>query len=147
MEETYRQAFTEVDIILSLMPNVLVKKIPEKLRSLIKKEKSKNYNPIIKEPIEDFKLKEETLIILSLIYRDFLCDENKKNELKARDKKQLEEEEKELSKKYNSEGIFENRKISQINSEKRELIVKEEKWYKKIYNFIKNVILSIDKRQ
>lgn len=72
MKEVYREAFSEIDEIFKLMPISFINKIPIKFRDMIHNEKSKEYQPIIEEPLENYTLKEETIIILSLIYRDFL---------------------------------------------------------------------------
>ena len=73
MKQEYRKAFTEVNAIIQLMPEELVDKIPSKFRVMLEEEEDKDYYPNIKEPLEEQKLKEETIIILGLIYRDFLC--------------------------------------------------------------------------
>ena len=71
MKEVYREAFSEIDEIFKLMPISFITKIPIKFRNMIHNEKSKEYQPIIEEPLENYTLKDETIIILSLIYRDF----------------------------------------------------------------------------
>lgn len=109
MKEIYKEAFSEVDEIFKLMPTNLLNKIPAKFRKMINSEKSMNYNPIIREPIEDFVLKEETIVILALIYRDFLCSSEEKEKLKLRDAEKIREAEEELRKKYNPDNIFKNR--------------------------------------
>lgn len=93
MNEIYRQAFSEIDEILKIMPLNLLEKIPTKFKEMIKEEKSIEYKPEIKEPLENYQLKEETIIILALIYRNFLCDKEKKEELKLRDAQRIKEAE------------------------------------------------------
>lgn len=80
MKPEYREAFEEIYEIFSLMPKELLKKIPTKFYEMIEEERDTNYSPNIQEPLEKQKLKNETIIILGLIYRDFLCslDEKKK---------------------------------------------------------------------
>ena len=73
------EAFTEVNEIIKLMPEELVNKIPSKFREMIQEERDRNYVPDIKEPLENCKLKEETIIILGLMYRDFLCSPEEKS--------------------------------------------------------------------
>ena len=79
------EAFAEVNEIIKLMPLELVKKIPSKFREMIVEEKDNNYIPDIKEPIEKCKLKNETIIILGLIYRDFLCSPDERKKLQEKD--------------------------------------------------------------
>ena len=85
MKQEYMEAFSEVDEILEIMPTALSNKIPQKFKEIIKNEKSKDYIPNIKEPIDKCPMMEETIIILALIYRDFLCNEEERK--KARDGK------------------------------------------------------------
>ena len=147
MNEMYKDAFSEVDAILELMPEKLLDKIPKRFRQIIKNEKSTDYKPKIKEPIEEIELKEETLIILALIYRDFLCDNEEKEKIKLRDAKIIKELEEEIRNKYSPDDIFKKQKNSntenaientKINKEVQLTII-EEKWYKKIYKIIKNI--------
>ncbi len=80
MKKEYMEVFSEIYEIFKLMPQELLNKIPQKFCEIIKEERDKEYIPNIKEPIENQKLKDETIILLGLIYRDFLCstDERKK---------------------------------------------------------------------
>ena len=147
MKLIYKEAFSEIDAIFKLMPSNLLNKIPKKFREIIESEKSMTYNPIIKEPIEEFELKEETIIILALIYRDFLCSNEEKEQLKLRDAQKIKEAEEELSIKYNIDDIFKKRKNTQTDlvtekvqsNQGSQLMVFEEKWYRKIFNIIKNI--------
>jgi len=85
------EAFAEVNEIIKLMPLELVKKIPRKFREMIVEEKDNNYIPDIEEPIEKCKLKNETIIILGLIYRDFLCSPDERKKLQEKDARELQE--------------------------------------------------------
>ena len=89
MKEEYRIAFTEVNEIMKLMPIELINKIPSKFREMIEEEKDNNYIPDIKEPIEKCKLKNETIIILGLIYRDFLCSQDERKKLQEKNAREL----------------------------------------------------------
>ena len=142
------EAFAEVNEIIKLMPLELVKKIPSKFREMIVEEKDNNYIPDIKEPIEKCKLKNETIIILGLIYRDFLCSPDERKKLQEKDARELQEVEKaieeEIREKYNPDDIFKNRnrfvpQEEQSSEETRMTVVKEEKWYQKIFNLIKGL--------
>ena len=148
MKQEYREAFTEVNEIIKLMPIELVKKIPSKFREMVEEERDKNYLPDIKEPLEKCKLKNETIIILGLIYRDFLCLPEERKKLQEKDAKDLQEIQKaieeEARQKYNPDDLFKNKKNEKLNykeetEEKRMVIVQEEKWYKKIFNIIKGI--------
>ena len=141
MKEVYREAFSEIDEIFKLMPISFINKIPIKFRDMIHNEKSKEYQPIIEEPLENYTLKDETIIILSLIYRDFLCSKEEKERLKMRDAQRMKEVEEELREKYNVDNLFKNRQKAQedeqVQNNNSLLVIEEEKWYKKIFNIIK----------
>ena len=143
------EAFTEVNEIIKLMPEELVNRIPSKFREMIQEERDRNYVPDIKEPLENCKLKEETIIILGLMYRDFLCSPEERKKLQEKDAKELQEVKKaieeEARQKYNPEDLFKNKKneekvtYKEETEEKSMTIVQEEKWYQKIFNIIKNI--------
>lgn len=140
------EAFAEVNEVIKLMPDELVNKIPSKFREMIEEERDKKYFPNIKEPLEKQKLKNETIIILGLIYRDFLCSEEERKKLQEKDAKELQEMqqklEEEIRQKYNPDNIFENRNKIEEQREKEEnslIIIQEEKWYRKIFNIIKKL--------
>ena len=139
------EAFTEVNEIIKLMPDELVNKIPSKFREMINEEKDKQYKPDIKEPLEKCKLKNETIIILGLIYRDFLCSREKRKELQEKDAKELQEAqqeiENEIREKYNPDDIFKKKnKVEHENTEETAATVfQKEKWYQKIFNIIKGI--------
>ena len=145
MKEIYREAFVEISEIFKLMPNIMLDKIPNKFKQIIENEKSTTYTSNIKEPLEQCILKEETIIVLSLIYRDFLCDKEEKARLQYRDAQKIKEAEDELREKYNPDNIFKNRVKANIDNtteiqESLSLVkYEEDKWYKKIFSIIKRI--------
>lgn len=141
MKEIYMDAFSEVNAILNIMPSNLFNKIPLKFRQMISEYKNNSYNPRIEEPVENFELKDETKIILSLIYRDFLCSNEEKERLKARDTQKLQEEEEQLREKYNPDNIFNNRKTENVETvaEPVAMIEYRESFFSRIINKIKNI--------
>ena len=94
-------------------------------------------------------MKNETIIILGLIYRDFLCSPDERKKLQEKDARELQEVEKaieqEIREKYNPDDIFKKRNQNNIeekyNTEQNTsmVVVREEKWYKKIFNIIKGI--------
>ena len=149
MKQEYKEAFTEVNEIIKMMPIELVNKIPSKFREMIVEEKDNNYIPDIKEPIEKCKLKNETIIILGLIYRDFLCSPDERKKLQEKDARELQEVQKaveeEIRERYNPDDIFKKRNQNNIeeSNNKEEntsmIVIQEEKWYQKIFNLIKGL--------
>ena len=120
MERAYEEAFAEVDEILKIMPVDLLSKIPIKFRQMISENKAKDYKVNIQEPLDEQKLKEETVIILGLIYRDFLASPEERIELQENDTKELRRIEEELQQQYDMDKIFKKKKRSK-NTEKEEL--------------------------
>lgn len=147
MKQEYNEAFTEVNEIIKMMPDELVNKIPSKFREMLEDEKDKEYNPKIQEPLEECKLKNETIIILGLIYRDFLCSQDEKRRLQEKDARELQEIQKaiedEIRQKYNPDDLFKkkngNNNEHQNFEETAIAVAQKEKWYKKIFNIIKGL--------
>lgn len=145
LKQEYKEAFSEVNEIIKMMPDELTNKIPSKFKEMLEDERDKEYNPNIQEPLEKQKLKNETIIILGLIYRDFLCPTDEKRRLQEKDARELQKVQKaieEIREKYNPDDIFKNKreiKDEEITEEKSLTVVKEEKWYQKIFNLIKGI--------
>lgn len=145
MKEEYREAFSEVEQILKLMPTNLSNRIPMKFKNIISLEKSKTYIPQISEPFEECELKEETKIILAVIYRDFLCSKEEREELLERDKNKLLKFEEELREKYNPDNLFKNKNNSSeniqdnISTETSMVKYKEKNFLQKLFDKIRNL--------
>lgn len=141
MDEKYKKSFSEVYEILKLMPESILDKIPQKLKDIIKNERDSEYKIIVKEPlnIEDFQY--ETIVLLGMIYRDFLCDENEKNILKQKEIDLANQYDEEIRKMYNTDDLFNRRKKANIEkSESLPIKVEEDrKWFKKIFELVKGV--------
>ena len=97
--------------------------------------------------INEQNLLHETRIILSLIYRDYICDAEEKKILLEKDKKDIQKEMEFLREKYNIDfksmkrGTKENIDTNQENHSNMYLIEnKKEKWYQKIINKILEVL-------
>ena len=141
----YRQALTEINVIINCMNPIYLKKLPQKFINFVNINMDSEYIPDIDKnvPIDEQELKKDTRILLSLLYRNYWCDSEKKKILIKEDKNQREKEEKERNEKYSYENLFKNsnknvitekvnEEIEQTNM--RELIeYKEEKWYKRIF--------------
>lgn len=145
MKEEYREAFSEVAQIINLMPSNLANKIPLRFMQIIEAEKSKTYMSNITEPIEKCQLKDETTIMLAVIYRDFLCSKEERANLIARDTNNLEEFEKKLREKYNPDNIFKNRSTTQYSKEEHQtgemaiVEYKEKNFLQKLFDKIKHL--------
>lgn len=140
MERAYEEAFVEVDEILKIMPIDLLSKIPVQFRKIISENKAKNYKVDIQVPLDEEKLKEETIVILGLIYRDFLASPEEREELQAQDAEELQKIEEEMQQKYDMENVFKKRKASQNDEFSTDLVLYEEQGFlKKLFNLIKGL--------
>ena len=145
MKEEYLKAFSEVEQIIKLMPESLQRKIPHKFKNIISTEKSQTYIPNITEPFEECNIMEETKIILAVIYRDFLCSEEEKIQIKLKDEQKLMEYEKELREKYNPNDIFKNKKTIQttiendISKENAIIEYKQKNFIQRLFEKIKHL--------
>ena len=140
MKREYEEAFAEVDEILQLMPIDLLIKIPLNFKKIISENKSKDYKPKFKEPIEEKQLKYETKVILGLIYRDFLVTPEEREELQAKDAEELRKVQEEIQQQYDIEKIFEKRKNVLNEENSTDLIpYKEQGFLSKLFILIKGI--------
>ena len=140
MNIEYQRAFAEIDEIFKLMPMDLLSKIPPKLRQMISENKAQDYKIKIEEPLEEKNLKKETVVILGLIYRDFISSPEEREQLQLKEAEDLKKIEEEMQKQYDINQIFDKRKNKQIEQNDTELIVyKEPSFLKKFFNLIKGI--------
>ena len=138
-KDNYGKACKEVYIILQSLGDEIICKIPKKVIKFIEENMDKDYWFTIDSsiPIESQNFLEETLVIISLIYRDYICTPAEKEMLILQDKNKIKEAEKLLNEKYNNDNLF-NKKVP-----KKENIYLTEKEdnniLKKIFNKIKNI--------
>ena len=149
MTMEYRQSLTELNTIIHYMDIEYLKKLPQKFIEFINSNMDKDYTPNIDKntPINEQNLKKDTKVLLSLLYRNYWCDKDKKTTLIQEDLVAKNNYEKELREKYNPDNIFKNKSnVAEVNIEPlkeekhTELIeYKEQKWYQKIFNLIKKL--------
>lgn len=114
MTVEYQDALAEVDYILGLASDDIIKKIPNSLLDFIKKQKTKDYQFTIDDelPLVNQPLKEETRAIISLIYRSYLCSPNQSRKYKIDDIIELKKRQLELDEIYSYDNLFKkNKKI------------------------------------
>lgn len=139
-KDNYGKACKEVYIILQSLGDEIICKIPKKVIKFIEENMDKDYWFTIDSsiPIESQDFLEETLGIISLIYRDYICTPEEKKMLILQDTNRIKETEKLLNEKYNNNNLF-NKKVP-----KKETIYLTEKEdnniLKKIFNKIKNIL-------
>lgn len=154
-KEKYNKAFKEVYMILKSVGKEMQGKIPTNLLDFIEENMDKDYFFILDDntPLEKQSFMDETLGIISLIYRDYLCTDEERERIKKEDEIYFKEiqtqREKELREKYNSDNIFKKNNLTQdiiqdnisneVISDNVAMVEYEESVFKKIINKIKNI--------
>lgn len=139
MTQVYREAFTEVNEILKYLSEDLLNKIPKEFIDNIKENMSTSY--ILKydntKGINEQNLKQETRAILSVIYRDYICDEDIKKEIIRKDRKEWFDLE--TKKEHGNIDVFPQKPIKNLNTKENEAlqVVKKQNIIIKIIEKIK----------
>lgn len=141
MKREYEEAFAEVDEMFKIMPADLLRKIPTQFKEMISEKKAKDYNIKIQEPLEQQHLKQETIAILGLIYRDFLSSPEERERLQFEDKKKMDQIEQEMQQEYDITSVLKSRRNNKIEEEYSTdlTIYKEPGFIKKFFNLIKGL--------
>ena len=141
--ESINQAFSEVYDIINHLETKLYNKIPISFIEIIKENRDNTYQPQIDYSISinEQKLLKETRIILSLIYRDYICSEEKREELKYKDMIEGKKQQEKDAREYNYDEIFKNRKEDQTINANNEIVVYKENIFTKILKKIKSLFI------
>lgn len=124
-------------------------KISPKFMNLLMSAKDNSYRVNIdyEKPLDE-QIQHETKVVLGIIYRDYLCTPEKRQELIRNETELLERIEKEKNEKYSVDNLFKNRQNQPTiqhqesirSNEQNEIIeYKKEKWYEKIVRFFRNL--------
>lgn len=138
----YSNALYQINEILKYMAPNLKARIPKKFISYFENNKSQEYNWNIDEslPLEKQDLLPTTKEILTVLYKDFICDDMERVKLeKTLNSNELKYQE-ELRKKYNPDNIFEDR---QKNTEYAEIQMKDTKIVTYKESFLSKIISRI----
>ena len=148
MKNTINQAFSETYDVITHMSKEMQEKIPKSFINLIKENRDLDYKFNIDYSTDIKKqLLKETKVILSLIYRDYLCSSEKIVKLIALDIEEIGGEEKSSQEKYQID--FDSRKkvkpqdVEELKNKEQETLpikLEKDKWYIKIINFIKKIL-------
>ena len=112
MTNEYKNALSEVNAILNLLSEDMKNKIPQSFFEFVNKNKSETYRPNFDMdlPLTEQKLLKDTKVILSLMYRSYLCDENTRRKLEIDDMIEIRTKQMELEQKYSYENLFKKSK-------------------------------------
>ena len=114
----YSEAIVEILEILENSDNTIYNKIPNKLIEFWESNKSATYKPNLNhnKPLNEMKLKQKTKDIITMIYLNYICDENEKEITIDKLKENEENYQILLREKYNPDKIFKNRDKEQVKT-------------------------------
>ena len=141
-----QEALTEVYEILKVTPIELTSKIPTKFRKMVEDNRARDYRFNLEEPFDERDLKQETIVILGLIYRDFFADPEEREELQLIDKEEIKRVEEEMNKQYDMNTIFQQRNAKNKKNEEEEtdlILYKEQNFFKKLLSLIRGVFKRV----
>ena len=147
--EDYENAYAEVVEVLKYIPMDDYKKIPSGYITFMEENCSETnsfvYN--IALPFDRQDISDTAKNILGMLFRLFIIDQTKKDELNEKDNKIYKQEELEKYIRYNPDDLFKNNKenyVKNINNEKEEVALVETK--KSILSKIWNKIIQFFKK-
>lgn len=147
MTKDTMKAYTEIDCILSNMPNEYVLKVPKKLREKFRNEKDHDYLFRLEENkrLNEHNLSRKTRALLAMLKYNYWCNDYEEQQELAKlfsdNQKKHEEYIREI---YNPDNIFKNKNIDSLKNEQNLPIEQKEKSiFSRIIDFIK---LKIFKR-
>mgnify|MGYP004478147149 FL=1 len=113
MTKEYREALTEVNEILKFCDINIVKKIPCRFKKFVEDNMNTDYKfeMDLSKSINQQNITKQTQYILAMIYKDYICDEDKKEKIK---KYQINRN-KIIEEKYNPDNLFVNKRIQKNN--------------------------------
>lgn len=146
MEQKYKKALSEVNIILAHTEKEVKDKIPEYFTQYIKENMDKNHRIKIqnnKELLEQ-NIMLETKQIIALMYRDYICTKDEREKLIRQEKEKYKRIEKEKQEKYKidfkkiAQRKTQKNIIDKVKTKEKSSLIerKEEKWYNNIIDKI-----------
>lgn len=135
------KCLVELDEILKYIDKEDLEKIPEDIRNAIAEKKDKEYKWKYDETkeLKEQNIHRKTVAMLSYLNMEYLLNDEQKELMKQIHKNNEEKAEQEKYEKYNPDNLFKI-KTEYPKPEETALVgVKTEKWYEKIFSFIKNI--------
>ena len=131
------KAYTEVNFIINEMSNELSNKIPKEIKEMIKEKMDETYEFYIDdEEWEEKELLEDTEKILSVLYTDYIANEEEKKVILNKEKIIMQKKYENIIQPKNLCDVFPNKKY--FNEEKEIVKVEYKKtWYQKIIEYIR----------
>mgnify|MGYP006972669234 CR=1 FL=1 len=139
------EIYTDISIIISMMPVEMKNKINNDFINFIENNKSENYisniNPKI--PIKKQNIRKETKEMMGIIYRDYLCSNEERKKLIIKGKQELDEYDKKIKKNYNADNLFKDKKsvtnMEEGNKSFLPTVIQKKSIFTKVLNCIKKI--------
>lgn len=137
------EIYTDISIIISMMPVEMKNKINNDFINFIENNKSENYisniNPKI--PIKKQNIRKETKEMMGIIYRDYLCSNERRKELIEKENHEIKKYEEIIREKYNIDNLFKSRatKVETLENPvtmveyKESIFTKIKNWFIRIF--------------
>lgn len=143
----YEKCLVELEEVLNHLKEEELRKIPYEIRKVINEKKDKQYNWKYDEDkeLEEQDMNRKTILMLSYLNMKYLLNEEQRVLMEELHRFNEEKIEKEKRKKYDSKDIFEkniynrDKRINENYSNMQMVIIREEKWYKKVIKKIANI--------
>lgn len=136
----YAIAYKEVFEILKYIPNADYNKIPKEKIELYKTMQDKNYNFKYNpsKTLDEQNVSKRAKAIIGLLFRDYWATPEQREKIIRVQQQERIRIEKERQEKYKPNELFSTKKEKETQ-EFALVEVKEEKWYKKIFDFFRNL--------
>lgn len=141
MVETNEKACNEVLVLLKMLPEAELKKIPETEIKFLEEHRDVNYNFSVNPevPINEVNISRKAKAILVVLWKKYFATDIQKQKLDKILQENSMKEEQKKQEEYQYSDIFKNNTQKIINLP----TVIEEKWYEKVWNKIKDAIFNI----
>lgn len=138
----YENAYKEIIEILKFIPSNYYDKIPKEKINLFEAKANKEYeftfNP--NKTLEEQNVSKRAKAIIGLLYRDYWANKEQKEKIISFQNIQRQAIEEEKREKYNPDNIFKKTNVEKATEEVAMVEVKEEKWYSKLFEFLKKIL-------
>lgn len=141
MVETNEKACNEVLVLLKMLPEAELKKIPGTEIKFLEEHRDFNYNFSVNPevPINEVNISRKAKAILVVLWKKYFATDIQKQKLDKILQENSMKEEQKKQEEYQYSDMFKNNTQKIINLP----TVIEEKWYEKVWNKIKDAIFNI----
>lgn len=141
MVETNEKACNEVLVLLKMLPEAELKKIPETEIKFLEEHRDVNYNFSVNPevPINEVNISRKAKAILVVLWKKYFATDIQKQKLDKILQENSMKKEQKKQEEYQYSDMFKNNTQKIINLP----TVIEEKWYEKVWNKIKDAIFNI----